>query len=200
MLRYLMVMWNNLRIGQLNCVFRHLIRRDGLSGENCDILVFVQEIIVEKLFTAAVTSVAYSLANRITARTVAGVTASPAWDANGSLVNDGTRAFTWDSRNRLTAIAGAASFTRDRFGRRATATRAGVTTRFLYDGWDVVQEKQGASVSADLLLGLGVDERLMRMGARRRATCPVANVAQSRHGPSLASNRSVRQNTLRSVI
>ena len=47
----------------------------------------------------------------------------------------------------------------------APPRRAGVTTSFLYDGWDVVQEKQGATVSADLLLGLGVDERLSRMGS-----------------------------------
>jgi RHS repeat-associated protein len=53
----------------------------------------------------------------------------------------------------------------DGFGRRQTATRDGTTASFLYDVWDVVQEQQGGNPSADLILGLGVDERLSRSGA-----------------------------------
>jgi hypothetical protein len=61
------------------------------------------------------------------------------------------------ARNRLTAITGVASFTYDAFGRRQTATRGGTATSFLYDGWDVAQEQQAGTPSADLTLGLGVD-------------------------------------------
>ena len=55
------------------------------------------------------------------------------------------RSYSWDARNRLTGIAGVASFAYDGFGRRQTATRGGTTTSFLYDSWDVAQEQQGGS-------------------------------------------------------
>jgi RHS repeat-associated protein len=110
-------------------------------------------------------SATYDLANRLTARTATGVTASPTWDANGNLSNDGVRSYSWDARDRLSAIPGVASFVYDGFGRRQTATRGGTATSFLYDFWDVAQEQQGGSPSADLLLGLGIDERFSRSGA-----------------------------------
>ena len=85
------------------------------------------------------------------------------YDANGSLTNDGAGAFTWDARNRLTAItATPASFVYDGVGRRTTATLGGVTRGYLYDGGDIVQELSGATPSAGLLTGLSVDERFSR--------------------------------------
>jgi RHS repeat-associated protein len=119
----------------------------------------------QSVLPAAVTGATYDLANRLTTRTVAGVTASPTWDANGNLSNDGVRSYSWDSRNRLTGITGVASFVYDGFGRRQTATRRGIATSFLYDSWDVAQEQQGGSPNADLMLGLGIDERFSRSGA-----------------------------------
>jgi uncharacterized protein RhaS with RHS repeats len=53
------------------------------------------------------------------------------------------KASNWDARNRLTAIAGA-------------------TTNYLYDGADVVQELSGTTPTANLLTGLGIDERFSR--------------------------------------
>ena len=119
----------------------------------------------QSVLPAAVTSATYDLANRMTARTAAGITSSPTWDANGNLTNDGVRAYTWDARGRLTGITGVANFVYDAFGRRQAATRGGTATSFLYDGWDVAQEQQGGSPSADLVLGVGVDERFSRGGA-----------------------------------
>jgi RHS repeat-associated protein len=118
----------------------------------------------QSVLPAAVTSASYDLANRLTARTAAGVTAMPTWDANGNLASDGVRSYTWDARDRLTAIPGVASLVYDAFGRRQTATRGGIATSFLYDDWDVAQEQQGGSPSADLLIGLGIDERFARGG------------------------------------
>jgi RHS repeat-associated protein len=69
------------------------------------------------------------------------------------------------SRNRLSEVTGIASFAYDAFDRRQTATRGGTATSFLYDDWDVVQEQQGGVPSADLVTGLGVDERFTRNGA-----------------------------------
>jgi YD repeat-containing protein len=112
-----------------------------------------------------VTSATYDPANRLTARTAAGVTASPTWDANGSMTSDGTKTYAWDARNRLTGITVLASFVYDGAGRRQTATLNGTATSYLYDGFDVAEEQQGGAASADLLIGLNVDERFSRAGS-----------------------------------
>ncbi len=94
--------------------------------------------------------------------------AALSYDANGNLTSDGTNTYTWDARNHLTAISGAAtaSFVYDAFGRRASKTISGVTTQFLYDGLNPVQELAAgnppASVTANLVTGLGIDEYFTR--------------------------------------
>jgi RHS repeat-associated protein len=119
----------------------------------------------QSILPATVTSATYDPANRLTARTAAGVIASPTWDANGSMTSDGTKTYVWDARNRLTAITGLASFVYDGSDRRKTATLNGTATSYLYDGFDVAEEQQGGAASADLLLGLNVDERFSRAGS-----------------------------------
>jgi len=119
----------------------------------------------QSVLPGAVASATYDLANRLTARTAAGVTASPTWDADGNLTNDGTNTYTWDARNRLLTVGNAASFVYDGSGRRTTATRNGTATTFLYSGWEVAQEQQGGSPSADLILGPGYDQRFARAGS-----------------------------------
>ena len=86
------------------------------------------------------------------------------YDANGNLANDGTSTYTWDARNHLTAIAGASSatFAYDPLGRRDLKTINGVSTQFLYDGLNSVQEIQNGAPSANLLTGLGIDEYFQR--------------------------------------
>jgi RHS repeat-associated protein len=71
----------------------------------------------------------------------------------------------WDSRNRLTSIIApgfSAGFAYDALGRRTGKTVQGVTTNYLYDGLNPVQEKAGASVTANILPGLGIDEYFTR--------------------------------------
>lgn len=114
---------------------------------------------------APVASASYDLANRLISRTAAGVTTTPTFDANGSLTSDGARTFAWDARNRLTSIDAVASFTYDSFNRRKSSTQNGTTTAFLYDGWEISQEQQSGSPSADLLIGTGSDERFSRAGS-----------------------------------
>lgn len=84
------------------------------------------------------------------------------YDANGNLTSDGVNTYTWDARNQLSAISGgvAASFAYDPFGRRTSKTINSQTTQYLYDGIDVVQELSGSTPVADMLNGVGVDERL----------------------------------------
>ncbi len=89
------------------------------------------------------------------------------YDANGNLLSDGTNTYSWDARNHLTAIAGPvdASFVYDAFGRRAAKTLSGVSTEFLYDGLNSVQELNGSnppSPTAELLTGLDIDEYFTR--------------------------------------
>lgn len=119
----------------------------------------------QSILPGAVTSSSYDLANRLTSRTAAGITTAPMFDANGSLTSDGVQTYIWDARNRLTGIAGVAAFTYDTFNRRQSATKNSSTTSFLYDGWEVSQEQEGGSPSADLLIGLASDERLTRSGS-----------------------------------
>jgi hypothetical protein len=58
-----------------------------------------------------------------------------------------------------------ASFQYDTVGRRKSKPVNGVTTAFLYDGLNVVQELNGGIPTANLLTGLGIDETLHRTDA-----------------------------------
>ena len=91
------------------------------------------------------------------------------YDLNGNLatVTDAgvTTTYTWNVRNQLTGISNtgfSASFTYDSFGRRTGKTVQGTTTNYVYDGLNPVQEKNGATVTANLLTGLGIDEFFQR--------------------------------------
>jgi len=87
------------------------------------------------------------------------------FDANGNLTSDGTNTYTWDARNRLIAISGpglSASFQYDALGRRISKTINGITTQFLYDGNDNVQEIGGGAVGASYVRSLNIDEPFVR--------------------------------------
>lgn len=104
------------------------------------------------------------------------------YDLNGNLntVTDpgGTGTYSWNVRNQLTGLSAtgfSASFTYDAFGRRTGKTIQGTTTNFVYDGLNPVQEKNGATVTANLLTGLGIDEFFTRTdGVGVRAILPDA--------------------------
>ncbi|NIP74209.1 MAG: Rhs family protein, partial [Gammaproteobacteria bacterium] len=94
------------------------------------------------------------------------------YDENGNLTERQSEAgpvtYTWDARDRLTAIDGPnghASFTYDHAGRRIEATINGQTTRYLYDGPQAVAELQGNALGAVYHTGLGIDEVLARYAA-----------------------------------
>jgi RHS repeat-associated protein len=88
---------------------------------------------------------------------------SQVYDLNGNLASDGTNTYTWDARNRLTAVTGpvSASFVYDAAGRRGRKTIDGTPTDFLYDAMNPVQEQSGSTVT-DLLTGVTVDEYFRR--------------------------------------
>ncbi|MBI5649759.1 MAG: hypothetical protein HZC40_04815 [Chloroflexi bacterium] len=80
----------------------------------------------------ALTNYAYDNANRLT--NVNGQQYT--WDANGNLLNDGTRTFTYDQANRLTVVSQQSSvnsFAYNGVGDRVLQTVNGATTRYALD-------------------------------------------------------------------
>lgn len=107
---------------------------------------------------SALNSATYDTANQMTQRGSTNLT----YDDNGNLTSDGTNTYTWDARNQLSSINGgtSASFEYDPFGRRTKKTVSSQTTDYLYDGAEIVQELSNGTPTADMLNGVGVDERL----------------------------------------
>lgn len=94
--------------------------------------------------------------------------ASFSFDSEGQTTTktsgQGPTSFDWDARGRMTRAAlpnlQAASYSYDALGRRVSRTVNGVTTRFLYDGQDVVLDKGSDGSSVDYLNGPGIDNKL----------------------------------------
>ena len=91
------------------------------------------------------------------------------YDLNGNLSSktdaSGTTSYTWDARNRLTAINGlsvVASFGYDAVNRRISKTVNGATTQYVYDGWDIIQETS-AGVKTNYVRMPSIDEPLTRL-------------------------------------
>ncbi|ABF92010.1 Rhs family protein [Myxococcus xanthus DK 1622] len=84
-----------------------------------------------------------------------------AYDANGNLVSDGARTYSWDARNQLVQIVegpGAlATFEYEPTGRRSRTMLFGVVEDYLYSGDNFIQVKSLAG-TRDLLTGFGLDE------------------------------------------
>jgi uncharacterized protein RhaS with RHS repeats len=106
----------------------------------------------------ALASATYDAANRIS--TWSGQALS--YDANGNLASDGLTSYTWNSRNQLAGLSGAAStsFAYDATGQRRARTTSG-TTSYLYDGANAAQELVGGSPTATVMTG-GLDEMFQR--------------------------------------
>ena len=76
---------------------------------------------------------------------------------------NGTTQYNWDSRGRLTTTTlpngKIVNYSYDALGRRNTRSLNNQTTNFIYDGANVVQDKQGAN-QTNYLNGAGIDEKL----------------------------------------
>jgi RHS repeat-associated protein len=106
-----------------------------------------------------VSTATYDAANGLTAWGTATLT----YDSNGNVTSDGTNSFVWNARNRLASMNSTGdNFQYDAFGRRVTKTIISSTTNYLYDRVDPIQELSGTTVTANLLTGLGIDERFTR--------------------------------------
>ena len=91
------------------------------------------------------------------------------YDLNGNMTSDGTRTYEWDAENRLVAVKeGAntvASYSYDYRGIRRSRFAAGVTTQYLIEGSDVVEERSAASGVRKHLHGPGFDNVLGMLDA-----------------------------------
>lgn len=94
--------------------------------------------------------------------TEAGSTTTYTHDANGNLIDDGTRTFEWDAEDRLTAVKqGAvtlAGFVYDGLGRRVQKIAGGVTTTYVHDGDGVIEERLSTGGTLRYIRGPGIDQ------------------------------------------
>jgi len=112
-----------------------------------------------------VASAQYDLANRQLQFGNNAMTYDPSGNLTMLTNSMGVTSFSWDARNRLKDIVSSTSssnFAYDVFGRRARKTIGGQTAQFLYDGANPVQEHGAASVQANILGGLEIDEFFSR--------------------------------------
>ena len=109
---------------------------------------------------SVVSSAVYDDYNRLTAWNGQGIT----YDENGNMLSDGSRTYTWDTRDRLKTISGSsnASFKYDAMGRRLTKTINGTTTGYQYDGDNIVGEFSATNAPTANVSSLGVDGWLSR--------------------------------------
>ncbi len=88
-----------------------------------------------------------------------------AYDGNGNLTGDGSNGFAYDVENRLIAKSGgtAATLSYDPKGRLNKVTAGSATTRFLYDGDELVAEyaSNGSTILRRYVHGAGVDDPLV---------------------------------------
>jgi RHS repeat-associated protein len=88
-------------------------------------------------------------------------------DSKGNLAASGGWAYTYDSKNRLlTAVSGTmgAAFVYDSRNRQVSRTINGATTYFIWDGWDLIEERDGTgAVLQKYVHGSGTDEILAKI-------------------------------------
>jgi RHS repeat-associated protein len=113
---------------------------------------------------AAVSTTTYNANNQLTKWNSNAI--RPTYDANGSMVADGTYTYTWNARNQLIQLKQGntvvGTFAYDAVGRRVSKTVSGSTTGFAYDGSNFVQEKNGSGTPIANLLTGQIDHTLSR--------------------------------------
>ena len=84
------------------------------------------------------------------------------YDARGNLTSDGTNSFTYTAENLLKTAPGGATLAYDPLGRLYETAKSSVTTRFLYDGIDMIGEYNGSDVvQRRYVHGPGIDNPIV---------------------------------------
>ncbi len=123
-------------------------------------------------FTVEATDTSGNVTSQSYEVSVSGTGASFVYDDNGNLTQrtEGTDVWTyeWDAENRLVLVERnsleVARFEYDPLGRRIEKVAGGVTTTYVYDGQDILDETKGAT-SFKYVHGPGIDEPLAREDA-----------------------------------
>jgi RHS repeat-associated protein len=118
-------------------------------------------------FRVIATDVSGNVTNQNYQVTLSGTSDTYTEDADGNLTQkvegSNTFVYAWDAENRLKSVTQngttIASFAYDSIGRRVQKSAGGVTTRYLYDRADVVQQTIGGSATS-FVRGRTVDEIL----------------------------------------
>ena len=113
---------------------------------------------------ATTATAAYDTANRLTSWNGAAVT----YDNNGNLLTQGGLTYAYNARNQLKSVKQGSTtlgaFVHDGLGRRVQKTISGTVTKYVYDGWNVVQERDSKNkITANMLAGPGLDQWLSRI-------------------------------------
>jgi len=102
--------------------------------------------------------------------TVGGVSYS--YDNNGNLTSDGTYTYIYDCENHLTEVRQGgntvATYTYDFAGRRISKTVATTTTKYCYDGYQVIAEYQNDVLARKYVYGPGIDEPICMIASGQR--------------------------------
>ncbi|HEX8585344.1 MAG TPA: RHS repeat-associated core domain-containing protein [Allosphingosinicella sp.] len=112
--------------------------------------------------TAYAVDRAYS-ANGLNQYTAAGP-ANFTYDGNGNLTSDGSTTFVYDAENRLVSASGAknATLSYDPLGRLWQVVGGAITTRFRYDGEELIEEYDGAGNRLrSYVHGAGIDDPVL---------------------------------------
>ena len=89
---------------------------------------------------------------------------SYSYDPNGNLTYDGTYNYYYDCENRLTKVKNQnetqtiATYKYDYKGRRVIKTAGGTTTKYVYDGDQIIAEYEGSILVRKFIYGPGIDE------------------------------------------
>jgi RHS repeat-associated protein len=97
----------------------------------------------------------------------AGASTTFTYDANGNLIGDGTKTYEWDANNMLLAVkqggSTLAAFSYDGSGRRSTKAAGGITTTYVYDGLQFLEERASSAATKRHVYGPGIDHVLARV-------------------------------------
>ncbi len=109
-------------------------------------------------------------------------TASYSYDTNGNLISktdsNGTTQYAWDFESRLKQVTlpngKTVAYKYDALGRRIQRTPStGIGTNFIYDGQDVIKDRNSDGSTVDYLNGPGIDNKLRLTDSRLAATGPL---------------------------
>ncbi|HKE59397.1 MAG TPA: RHS repeat-associated core domain-containing protein, partial [Pyrinomonadaceae bacterium] len=118
------------------------------------------------LLPVAAAASAADTTNRIARFGQAGYTFDEEGQTRTKTDSQGTTAYEWDARGRMTKVALpnglTVTHTYDTLGRRAIRTANNLTTTFLSDGQDVVLDRGSGGVVTDYLNGPGIDNKLLQ--------------------------------------